>query len=56
MPMPRISIRYSIKKSDGNYGSKEISMSLEHDVDNIDKGFDQFFRYLKQKVEAKLNQ
>ena len=57
MPTPRISVRYTIKKSDGNYGSREISMSIEQDVaGDLDRGFNQLYKFLKLKVEAKLNQ
>ena len=50
--MAKIAVRYSRKKSDGNYGSTEVSMSIEHDSNDIDGGLTQTYNYLRKKVEG----
>ena len=56
MPIPRVSARYSRKVSDGNYGSYEVSMSVEMDVNDADSGLDQLHNFLKKKVTDKINE
>ena len=56
MPIPRISTRYSRKVSDGNYGSYEVSMSIEMDANDTDGGLDQLHSFLRKKVENKIKE
>lgn len=55
--MTKIMVRYSRKKTDGNYGSTEVAFGIEHEVPDIqavDAAFNQLFPYLKKKVEGQL--
>ena len=45
-------VRYSRKMTDGNYGSTEVSMSIEQDASELDHGLTQLYNYLKKKVEG----
>lgn len=56
MPIPRISARYSRKVSDGNYGSYEVSMSIEMDVNDFSGGLDQLHDFLRKKVTDKIKE
>lgn len=56
MPIPRVSARYSRKVSDGNYGSYEVSMSVEMDVNDADGGLNQLHDFLRKKVENKIKE
>lgn len=54
--MPKISVQVSKKESNGNYGSDEVSLSMEGDVNDIESGFRQYFNYLKPKVKLLLRE
>lgn len=54
--MPKIMVQISKKESNGNYGSDEVSLAMEMDVEDTEAGYRQMFNYLKPKLKLLLRE